>query len=246
MFSVASSHHYDGLSTILASTEELHQRNEQLGERVRELETALATLQASLSDKPHPLLSDDLLLLKLPPGVAVNMAAVNGDALAKEEEEEDIAEAFGTLHICESCLALSFSLHWFPATSAIDGSGSFYGASATSELLMQDVEVSLLLIYANWPKLVVQIPVVPAEDELPVNLLVLSNQFPFNNITTGSTYLLAQMRSLLPPLQDAWRLCELYFDNAAWLWVECDRISVFLSFRSRLDTAPSLGPISSI
>jgi hypothetical protein len=36
-----------------------------------------------------------------------------------------------------------------PATSAIDGSGSFYGASATSELLMQDVEVSLLWIYAN-------------------------------------------------------------------------------------------------
>jgi hypothetical protein len=112
MFSVASSHHYDGLSTILASTEELHQRNEQLGERVRELETALATLQASLSDKPHPLLSDDLLLLKLPPGVAVNMAAVNGDTLAKEEEEEeDIAEAFGTLHICESGLASSFHLH---------------------------------------------------------------------------------------------------------------------------------------
>ena len=100
---------FDGLSTILASTEDLHRRNEQLSERVRELETALATLQASLSDNPHPLLSDDLLLLKFPPGIAVNMAAVNGDALAKEEEEEeDITEAFGTLHICESVLKTLF------------------------------------------------------------------------------------------------------------------------------------------
>jgi hypothetical protein len=40
------------------------------------------------------------------------MAAINSDALAKEEEEEeDIAEAFGTLHICESGLTLSLPLH---------------------------------------------------------------------------------------------------------------------------------------
>lgn len=58
---------------------------------------------------------------------------------------------------------------------------------------------------------------VPPEDELPLNILLLSNQFPFNTAVAGSSYLLAQMRALLPPLKEAWRLCELYFDNAAWL-----------------------------
>lgn len=80
----------------------------------------------------------------------------------------------------------------------------------------------------------------PAEDELPVNILLLSNQFPFNNVATGSEYLLEQMRALLPPLKEAWRLCELYFDNCAWLYVY-----TILLIRSLtpLGTDPSLASI---
>ena len=49
-------------SLILANTEELHKENETLRNRVRELETALETLQAKHSDEPHPLLAPQLLI----------------------------------------------------------------------------------------------------------------------------------------------------------------------------------------
>ena len=86
--------------TILASTKDLHQQNDILSSRVRELENALSVLQASTSDKPHPLLPEELLLLKLPLGVAVNTTG-NDEPSTEDAEEEDIVNAFGTLHICE-------------------------------------------------------------------------------------------------------------------------------------------------
>lgn len=177
---------WKGNRTILASTEELHERNEKLSTRIRELEDALDALQASISDQPHPLLSEELRLLKLPLGlVAGNPENAEGESLAKDEDEEqELVDTFGTLHI------------------STDGSGLFYGTSAPSEMLMHDYER----------------PLAPVEDELPINILLLANQFPFNTVSAGSTYLLAQMRALLPPLKDAWHLCELYFNNAAWLY----------------------------
>ena len=41
---------------VLANTEQLHERIEQLCARIRELETGLRTVQASVSSEPHPLL----------------------------------------------------------------------------------------------------------------------------------------------------------------------------------------------
>lgn len=116
-------------STILASTEELYQQNEKLGSRIRDLENALAALHASTSDIPHPLLAEDLLSLKVPPGIAVN-----------KDEQEEIVDAFGTLHICEPFHLVQS----FLTLSATDGSGLFYGTSAPSEMLMNDYEVRLV------------------------------------------------------------------------------------------------------
>jgi len=48
--------HGKGNRFILANTEELHERIEQLCVRNRELERALQTLQESVSTEPHPLL----------------------------------------------------------------------------------------------------------------------------------------------------------------------------------------------
>ena len=52
---------------ILANTEELHDQIEALLDRVKELEDALRSLQASVSTQPHPLLSQsDLGALHIP------------------------------------------------------------------------------------------------------------------------------------------------------------------------------------
>jgi hypothetical protein len=83
-------------SVILATTEDLHQRNEILSNRIKELEDALRTLQSSITEEPHPLLTPDLLLLKLPPGVRTNIPEVS-----EAPNEEDMAEVFGTLQICK-------------------------------------------------------------------------------------------------------------------------------------------------
>jgi hypothetical protein len=54
-------------SLILSNTEELHERIEVLCARNRDLEEALKSLQAAVSDGPHPLLQANSLTLQVPP-----------------------------------------------------------------------------------------------------------------------------------------------------------------------------------
>lgn len=51
---------------VLANTEELHERIEALCSRIRELEDALSSLQATISEETHPLLRTDVLHLGKP------------------------------------------------------------------------------------------------------------------------------------------------------------------------------------
>ena len=45
----------------------LHRKIEEMGRRIRELEDALAIMQASVSSERHPLLQDEHLKIKFPP-----------------------------------------------------------------------------------------------------------------------------------------------------------------------------------
>lgn len=49
---------------ILANTEELHGKIAEMSERIQQLEEAVAYLQSSFSNDPHPLLRSDLLRIK--------------------------------------------------------------------------------------------------------------------------------------------------------------------------------------
>lgn len=51
---------------VVATTEELHEKNQQLSYRIRVLEEALQTLHSERSTVPHPLLSEALLRIKTP------------------------------------------------------------------------------------------------------------------------------------------------------------------------------------
>ncbi|KAF9441787.1 hypothetical protein P691DRAFT_622467, partial [Macrolepiota fuliginosa MF-IS2] len=46
---------------VLADTKKLHQKIGQMSDRIQQLEDAVAILQSTLSNEPHPLLTRDLL-----------------------------------------------------------------------------------------------------------------------------------------------------------------------------------------
>ena len=52
------------ISFILANTEQLHAKIHQMRFRIQALEDALKTMQSRFSSEPHPLLDEDLLLIK--------------------------------------------------------------------------------------------------------------------------------------------------------------------------------------
>lgn len=81
---------------VIAATEHLHKRITRMSDRIRQLEDALAVLQASNSREQHPLLRDGLLSIdeKLePPPTAEDEEA--------EEPTEAVVNAFGTMSIMD-------------------------------------------------------------------------------------------------------------------------------------------------
>jgi len=102
---------------VLTGTEELHNTIESQSSRIRELENALKTLQAGVSDGPHPLLRTDVLhtlsqsrsapsssssSAHRPPssGQSSTSSAINPTPPLREikaEEEGNVIDAFGTL-----------------------------------------------------------------------------------------------------------------------------------------------------
>jgi hypothetical protein len=95
-------------------------------------------------------------------------------------EEEDIAQVFEMLRM-SLWPNQPFSSALTPGRSppVIDGSGSFYGESTTSELPMKGVGAGFFMNPYNQPSQTRHswCPAVPAEDELPVNLLLFQIRF---------------------------------------------------------------------
>ena len=75
--------------SLLPDTEQLHRKISEMGQRIRQLEDALAILQSSVSTEPHPLLGDELFSVKSSP-------VKESDILA------ETMGAFGTLTIGDS------------------------------------------------------------------------------------------------------------------------------------------------
>lgn len=56
-----------GTRFVLADTAQLHAKIAEMGQRIRQLEDALAIFQSGVSNEPHPLLRDDFLAIKFGP-----------------------------------------------------------------------------------------------------------------------------------------------------------------------------------
>lgn len=83
------------LSFVLANTEILHEKINDLSSRVRFLEDALADAHACYSDQPHPLLSDELLQIKRPLERESTHSPIPKD---DHQDHSDAIDAMGSLY----------------------------------------------------------------------------------------------------------------------------------------------------
>jgi hypothetical protein len=91
-----------GCSFVLAATEHLHHRISSLSGRIRQLEDALAKLQAERSSDPHPLLHEDFMEME-----------EEGDSPMPDTEGvgghvTDVIDALGTLSISDNGISRFF------------------------------------------------------------------------------------------------------------------------------------------
>ncbi|KZT18667.1 hypothetical protein NEOLEDRAFT_1103262 [Neolentinus lepideus HHB14362 ss-1] len=113
---------------ILADTQALHRKITQMSERIRQLEDALAIMQADISNERHPLLRRELMRIKHWPEVEEKDPPE--PEYKQENTVEDVISTFGTLTIGE------------------DGGAKYFGHSAGSESLLhldEPVEIPCVL-----------------------------------------------------------------------------------------------------
>jgi hypothetical protein len=114
-------------SFVIAATEHLHRRIARMGERIRQLEDALALLQASTSKEPHPLLCENAIIVD----------NENLDDKLHESEDEgavEVSRALGTLSVTDHGLA------------------RFFGSTGGSDLLLVccTIEGPYLSLLKHW------------------------------------------------------------------------------------------------
>ncbi|KDQ61627.1 hypothetical protein JAAARDRAFT_31102 [Jaapia argillacea MUCL 33604] len=103
---------------VLANTEALHEKIELLSNRVRQLEDALAQVYSSQSRHQHPLLREDLLMIKQP----LERESVDTNAPIHEADEEAI-------EVVDSLDSLAIARH---------GGATFFGHTANSWYFLQN------------------------------------------------------------------------------------------------------------
>ncbi|KAG7098726.1 hypothetical protein E1B28_000639 [Marasmius oreades] len=169
-----------GKRMVVSDTTALHKKIEEMGQRIRQLEDALAILQSSISAERHPLLREEYLKIKFPP-------ALSDTNLVKEEKEGsnsqdvELSDALGTLTLGEY------------------GDTRYLGRSAGSESLL-GVAAELHTTESRPTSYTF----------VSEEVAQLSYSFPFGGGTWNVPHSLRLILSFLPPKLRAWSLCETY------------------------------------
>ncbi|KAL1692923.1 fungal-specific transcription factor domain-containing protein [Schizophyllum commune] len=180
-----------GTRFVLADTEKLHHKIAQMSDRIRQLEDALALLQSTMTNEPHPLLSRDLMKIKSSIDLhsAVDEQESDQPASAPEPDESPL-DQFGTLAIRD------------------DGGATFYGRSAGSERETADSPESTPPLPSAQ--------VLGQSYDNPSLVEHMSNMFPFQ--PTYASVSFAQLRSCLPHWERASALFALYLEVGPWFF----------------------------
>ncbi|KAG8884094.1 hypothetical protein FRB98_002619 [Tulasnella sp. 332] len=177
---------------ILANTEELHEKIALLQGRIGELEDALASVHASTSNSPHPLLREELLAIKTPLGA--ELVGRNGESkLRVSGRDDEVIESFGTLKIGEG------------------GVSTFYGTTVGSEFLFEDDGDELA--DPTGPEATGQ-----AADWMSHTASHLTHALPFATLTTEVEAVKSELQLYLPAMDTARKLADAYFNYAAWMY----------------------------
>ncbi|KAG6835911.1 hypothetical protein H0H93_013451, partial [Arthromyces matolae] len=175
-----------GSRFILANTEQLHEKIAVLGDRVRKLEDALRTLQATHSLHPHPLLSPDLLQIKTSQDLYITSQG-QSQFLQHQDPTSD--------HLAESTNALSLSLaSTQPPYAPMNPSSQLTNSGSNS----------------NGGEL----PSTTHPPDVPPDILQLSSTFPFP--WSVDLRIRKRIREALPPRHEALAICEAARNNALW------------------------------
>ncbi|KAI0917333.1 hypothetical protein AcV5_007828 [Taiwanofungus camphoratus] len=103
-----------GSRFILANTEQLHEKIKAMSERIRQLEDALQVLHTQHSTEPHPLLRQELLLIKRSPelfGVDRNgmPSSTNSDNNRRDEDDRpSLASSSSPKDATDECTSSSY------------------------------------------------------------------------------------------------------------------------------------------
>ncbi|KAI1790935.1 fungal-specific transcription factor domain-containing protein [Ganoderma leucocontextum] len=186
-----------GTRQAVADVEELKNKIDQLQTRSNALETALRTLQATVSDIPHPLLEENTgppsaYLSASPP---IDTPGSSGTSQqTSTADEEDVLDAFGTL------------------TLGLRGETRFFGQTSRSEYLIHAPERLTTNDNVRFPRLSKEL-VDQANLELDV---------PCRNKELG-----IEMMKLLPPLSQASQMCETFLEYGKYVWYPLPRNYIF-------------------
>ncbi|KAF8582790.1 hypothetical protein K439DRAFT_131977 [Ramaria rubella] len=171
----------------LIDASRLHEVNLRMSGRIRELESALATLQSGVSPKPHPLLKDELLTLGDPLDVPPLLEGVKLKTPSKPASIDETIEAFGTLAI------------------GVNGRTIFHSQAVSTDYLVEP----------SWITRTKERSVAEAMSLTP-EIISLSSLFPFGDPHTSFSDVKPQILSFLPPVDKAARLIENYYDHFSW------------------------------
>lgn len=212
---------------MLANTEQLHARIDQLCSRIRELEDALRTLQTTVSTNSHELLREDLLQIKSPESslfttLTQKSAHPAGTSPATASSSSSGGSSSNTTHPSpassqSSAADESFVDAFGTLTIGHNGEANFYGKTARSEVC-----VHLLLRDARLmsPQYLIRALSKPQTDSrlLPRLSRRLIDSYSCDSDLHDEN-VGREAFSMLPPLSEAMRLCDLYLDHGRYLCV---------------------------
>ncbi|KAG5654180.1 hypothetical protein H0H81_006562 [Sphagnurus paluster] len=197
-----------GTRFILADTEHLHKKIADMSHRIRQLEDALAIIQATVSDQRHPLLEDELLKVKFGPEATDGHQQTSSPTRLDQKITQSI-DALGTLTLGDA------------------GEVKYFGRSAGSETLMVAGE--------DWDD--DNETETEASDEnddsssrtLSPEVASIGNLFPSQG-KRSCTKTLPLLEAQLPTQERAWALGESYLLHAANFFRPIKREELFESF----------------